>query len=202
MDVFISSSHIDKRWADKLTKAIEKHGLSTWVDSYNLQPGASWQDEIETELNSARAIVLLVGPRQPSEQMQHMVWRAALEESWSDSYKPLIPLLIRNAELPQFLSPWKSKALRLGRSQKDLDEIVNVLIEAANSYTPLPDGSERRETPEEGDPPPPPYSSAAGDPPPPGDASAFEDRLSYIEEAAGSLSEDPGDPPSPSESQG
>lgn len=197
MDVFISSSQTDKQWAEKLTKAIEKRGLSTWVDSINLKPGENWQDALESALNSARAIVLLVGPRQPNEQMQQMVWRAALEESWTDSYKPLIPLLIKNAELPTFLSPWKSKALPLGRSQKDLDEVVNVLVEAAKSYKPLSSEHQSAEDMSTMDDPPP-FSSAAGDPPPPGDTSAFEDRLSYIEEAAGSLSEssERDDPPS------
>jgi hypothetical protein len=195
MDVFISSSHKDKQLAEKLKKAIEKRGFSTWADSLDLIPGESWQEALDSTLNSACAIVLLVGPRQPDEQMQHMVWRAALEESWTDSYKPLIPLLIKNAELPKFLSPWQSKALRLGKSQKELDEVVNVLVEAVKSYKPLPGNDEGAEA-APGDPPP--FSSAAGDPPPPGDTSAFEDRLSYIEEVAGSFDESPkeNDPPS------
>ena len=199
MDVFISHSSADRKWAEMLAKAVKKHGLSTWVDSENLKPGERWQDEIESALNSARAIVLLVGPRQAKDKIQQMAWRAALEESWADSYKPLIPLLIKNAELPKFLSPWRSKALHVGTSPKDLEQVVNVLIQAIESYSIAP--KMREDTTDAavsmGDPPP--YSSAAGDPAPPGDSSEFEDRLSYIEEAAGTLSSESSgdDPPSP-----
>jgi hypothetical protein len=198
MDLFISYSQADKSWAEKLLKVIEKHGFSAWVDSENLKAGQNWQDKIEHELNTAKAIVLIVGPRQPTDKIQQMTWRAALEESWTDSYKPLIPLLIKKAELPKFLIPWRSKALRIERnSPKDWAQAVDVLIQALESYVTPPPGYENSEGAADFDPSP--YSSAAGDPEPPGLVSEFEDRLSYIEEAAPTLSESPDSPPSSKE---
>ena len=190
MDVFISYSHADSQWAEKLIKTVEKHGLSVWTDRGNLLPGQQWQDELELALASAQAIVLLVGPKQAQDKIQEVAWRAALEESWTNSYKPLIPVLIKNAKLPKFLLPWRTKALHIERnSPKDWQEAVSVLIGAIESYASLPTSSEDTEDTATFDPPP--YSSAAGDPELPGFVSEREDRLSYIEEAASSMSADP-----------
>ena len=186
MDVFLSYSQADSQWAEKLMKAIEARGLSLWTAERNLSPGQSWQDELERALNSACAIVLLVSPKSAQSQSQQMEWRAALEESWADSYKPLIPVLIKGAELPKFLVPWRSKALHIATNNaKDWEGAVAVMAGAIESYKSLPERDADTAEPETFDPPP--FSSATGDPELPGFISEREERLSYIEEAATSI---------------
>ena len=107
----LSQFNDDKQWAEELIKTLEARGLSIITDKANLETRTIVQDEIESAMQSAHAIVLLVGPHQPSDSMQQMEWTAALEIAWMDSYKPLVPLLIKDAELPSFLGPWRSKAL-------------------------------------------------------------------------------------------
>jgi hypothetical protein len=186
MEVFLSYSSADSQWAEKLIKIIKGRGLSVWTAERDLKQGQHWQDELERALDSACAIVLLVGPKSAHSKTQQMEWRAALEESWTHSFKPLLPVLIKGAELPKFLIPWTSKALHIPRnSQEEWQKAVDVLTGAIESYKSLPRSSGKSMRAANFDPPP--FSSAAGDPEPPGVISEREERLSYIEEAARSI---------------
>ena len=61
--LFISYSHVDREWVERLQKMIrplEQHyGLERWDDS-RIQPGSLWREEIEKALFSAKVVLLLV----------------------------------------------------------------------------------------------------------------------------------------------
>ena len=62
--VFISYSHKDKKWLERLQvhlKPLAREGTVVWDDTH-IQPGADWQGEIAAALAAARAAVLLVSP--------------------------------------------------------------------------------------------------------------------------------------------
>jgi hypothetical protein len=63
--VFVSYSHRDRDWLERLkihlTPYLHGEGLHLWDDS-RIAAGATWAQEIERELDGARAAVLLVSP--------------------------------------------------------------------------------------------------------------------------------------------
>jgi hypothetical protein len=62
-DVFISYSHADKEYLDRLLvhlKPLEREGLINSWDDTRIEAGQNWQDEIQKALNSAGIAILLV----------------------------------------------------------------------------------------------------------------------------------------------
>jgi hypothetical protein len=62
--VFISHSRGDSHWAEAFAAALKQQGVDAWVDRVNLQPGDSWEAELEFEraLRDSDVFVALVGP--------------------------------------------------------------------------------------------------------------------------------------------
>src|SRR3954470_9625586 len=61
--VFISYSHADKEWLDRLKrhlKPLEREGrLDCWCDTH-IRPGDDWKQEIQNALDTAQVAVLLI----------------------------------------------------------------------------------------------------------------------------------------------
>jgi hypothetical protein len=63
--VFIVYSHADTRWFDKLRKflipILGDYQISLW-DDRAIRPGTKWREELSSELESAKVVLLLVSP--------------------------------------------------------------------------------------------------------------------------------------------
>jgi TIR domain len=61
--VFISYSHSDTHFVDRLQKDLEANGVTTWIDKTGLKPGTNdWDETLRTALRAAEAVVLVASP--------------------------------------------------------------------------------------------------------------------------------------------
>jgi internalin A len=63
--VFVSYSHLDAQWLDKLREFLHpdiRNGRIDYRDDHNLAPGEKWYEELAGYIAHARVAVLLVSP--------------------------------------------------------------------------------------------------------------------------------------------
>ncbi len=127
MQVFISYSSDSKRWAQRLADALRNNGISPWLDDEKLKPGAAWQANIEKAIKSSNCVVGLFDSRAQADPSQRWKWAEILDVTLEDQEKPLIPILLHDAELPGFLH--SLQAIRVKDPGREWDEAVESLIE-------------------------------------------------------------------------
>jgi hypothetical protein len=62
IDVFLSYAHKDNHYRKQVQKALEKRGLSVWVDDRGISPGVSWQEAVQEAIDSACVVVVILSP--------------------------------------------------------------------------------------------------------------------------------------------
>lgn len=95
--VFVSYSHHDQDWLDKLMVHLRplarNSGIDVWADT-RIQPGSQWANEIATALHTAKAAVLLVsGEFLASEFIANRELPVLLERSARENLK-VLPLIV------------------------------------------------------------------------------------------------------------
>jgi len=127
-DVFISYSTDARPWAEKLSESLESKGVSTWTDFKSIRPGERWLEEIQRALDDARYFLLVVGPRNAIGEWQDREWQGALQRTWTDPNKRIIPVLIHDATPPSFLKDWGSVRMQQGKSESTwIDRVYDAI---------------------------------------------------------------------------
>ena len=125
--VFISCAPQDHKLAKSLVKELRAHKIAVYPVVEPTTQGAEWQQKVEKTIKGADTIVIIVDPEHTPCQYQQFEWSTALEASWEDSRKRLIPVLLKNAELPGFLSS-DQKGLRVPEPEEEWGQAVKELI--------------------------------------------------------------------------
>jgi hypothetical protein len=82
------------------------------VDLRDAAPGADWNQQVISAIETAIGFVFLIGPPGHEDRGQRFEWQQVVEqEFYLDPSKPLIPVLIGEPELPGFLKSRRSLAL-------------------------------------------------------------------------------------------
>jgi len=143
--VFFSYPHAERALADRLRSRLVEQGIELEVfDSSNLE-AASGPEGIDQHLRSADAVVLMINPRSKLDAPQQRVWRSVLAAAWENSDLRILPLLLRDAELPPFVqsaAPGSEvQAIRI-QDESDLDRTVEAVREKLGMLeNPTPSGA-------------------------------------------------------------
>jgi hypothetical protein len=126
--VFISYSRDAKPWAKKLSESLETKGVSTWTDFKSIRPGQRWLEEIQRALDDSQYFLIVVGPKPAIGEWQDREWQGALQRTWDDSKKRIIPVLVDDATPPSFLRHWASVRVQPGKPESSwIDTIYDAI---------------------------------------------------------------------------
>jgi hypothetical protein len=125
-DVFLSHSSVDDEWAARLKAALTAKGLSVWLDLDEIRPGDVFVQALERGLESSDAVAIIVSPESMASGWVSEEYSRALSMAKSrGSSVPLIPILLRDAELPGFLA---NRSWADFRDEDQFDASVEELI--------------------------------------------------------------------------
>jgi WD40 repeat protein len=123
--VFISYSRKDKVFAGKLTEALEKSELETWIDWDDIPPTADWMDQIHNGIEQTDAFLFLLSPDSVASKVCGQEVDHAVQNG-----KRLIPIVVRDVN-PNDVHPALAKVNWIyGRESDDFDGAVNKTLSA------------------------------------------------------------------------
>ncbi len=104
-DLFLSHHSVDKPWVLRLKSALDERGLTVWLDRDEIRPGDLFVRALERGLQESRAVALVASPESlRSGWVQEEYSRALALSHSADHRVQLIPVLLRDVELPGFLA--------------------------------------------------------------------------------------------------
>ena len=104
-DVFLSHNSIDKDWGSKLKSALENSGIKVWLDRDEIRPGDLFAKALEKGLEESKCVAFIISPEAiASGWVEEEYYRALTIAHSSSQSLRLIPVLLRDANLPGFLS--------------------------------------------------------------------------------------------------
>jgi hypothetical protein len=104
-DVFLSHNSVDKPWVKKLKDALQQRRLRVWLDRDEIRPGDRFVGALEKGLDESRTVALIVSPEAMQSGWVQEEYSHALSLAQAKTNPlQLIPIILKNAELPPFLA--------------------------------------------------------------------------------------------------
>ena len=123
-DVFLSHNSNDKSTVRVLAEALKVRGLRVWLDEEQFVPGRSWQESLETLIESTNAVAVLIGKDAGPWQTEEIY--ACLQE-FVRCNKAVIPVLLPSAssspKIPPLLRAFTWVDLREGLTEEGLSKL-------------------------------------------------------------------------------
>lgn len=98
--VFVSHAHFDNDWCDRYVDALRQRGLDVWYDRTNLQVGHSLSSDIEMELRSRTAFVVMVTPAALASQWVRSEIAAFRYLAAQEPARLFVPVRVAPCEMP------------------------------------------------------------------------------------------------------
>lgn len=101
--VFVSHSTEDKEIAERLAKGLQAVGYQSWYSGWDLLPGDSILNKIETALSAMDVLVVLLSTKSVASKWVHRELDTALLRRLDGQDVLVIPIYIENCPIPQKL---------------------------------------------------------------------------------------------------
>jgi hypothetical protein len=106
--IFISYSHSDKKFVNRLTTDLENFGIKVWIDEKEIDVGDSISKKVEEGIFGSDYFCLVISRNSVNSEWVDREYRTALNAQLSSGTTPkILPLLIQGVELPKLLKDIK-----------------------------------------------------------------------------------------------
>jgi hypothetical protein len=102
-DIFISHSSRDKATAIHLAQTLNFCAVDVWLDDWELDVGQSLTDEIAKAMEESRFIAILVTENYNKSVWTKTEYKKALAREQRERRTVMLPLIVGEAEIPDFL---------------------------------------------------------------------------------------------------
>lgn len=102
MPVFISYSHQDKDFVDKLAIQLVRKNVHVWVDRWELSVGDSLIDKVQEAVDGASALLVVLSPESVQSEWCKRELSAGLLRELEERRVVVMPVLLRDCEIPIF----------------------------------------------------------------------------------------------------
>jgi hypothetical protein len=96
--VFISHSALDADWARSFAQALKQRGVTVWFDEFDVQPGESLREALESGLRGSDVFVAFLDAEQPAKPTLFFELGAAI--SLGKRVVPIVPKGLDPSNLP------------------------------------------------------------------------------------------------------
>lgn len=97
-DVYLSYSHTDAEWVEKLAIRLEDEGgLRVWLDKWYLIPGQPWQQELAHSIDQAHCCAVCISESTPTGWFREEIEKALNRQTSDPSFR-VIPVLLPNVK--------------------------------------------------------------------------------------------------------
>ncbi len=135
MAIFVSYSHKNKEFVDRLCRNLISEKIHLWMDRWELKPGDSLMDSIQMALEHAGAILVVLSKSYIESNWCKKEMNAGLIRELEKKGNVIIPIIIEDCDVPIFLREKMYADFR-----KDFDDAYRILAEALAKYTNLDQG--------------------------------------------------------------
>ncbi len=130
ISIFISYTHVDSAFVDRLDADLRAQGFETWVDRERLVAGLRWRRELQEAVERAQVLLIVLSPEAVASQNVQIEYDYAL-----DLGKAVIPVYYRQCTVPMELRAIQWADFRSSYEQ-GIAALVHVLHMQQDKVTP------------------------------------------------------------------
>jgi hypothetical protein len=135
MPIFISYSHSDKAFVDKLALNLVEHDAHVWVDTWELNVGDSILNRVQEAIQTSSALLIVLSKASVTSEWCRKELNAALMRELDEKKVVVLPVLAEDCEIPPFLREKLYADFR-----KDFGSGLKALVEAVARVTKIDQG--------------------------------------------------------------
>jgi hypothetical protein len=102
-DFFISYNKNDRCWAEWLAWTLEEAGFTVIIQAWDFKPGEDFVQRMEDALNETRRLIAVLSQDYFDARFTNAEWRAVFERDASGSKRALLPIRVKECDLPRLL---------------------------------------------------------------------------------------------------